>query len=129
MNKSLKKFFLTIALFFCFAMSYAQGIINDVASAVGTGNVGGISKYLDNAVAVTIQGNQSTYSHSQAEMVLRDFFSKNAAKGFSMERNGGGNNNSYAIGTLTTSNGNYRAYIALRQKNGAFVIQEIRFEK
>jgi hypothetical protein len=129
MNKSLKNFFLTIALLFCFAMSYAQGTINDVASAVGTGNVGGISKYLDNAVAVTIQGNQSTYSHSQAEMVLRDFFSKNAAKGFSMERSGGGNSNSYAIGTLTTSNGNYRAYIALRQKNGAFVIQEIRFEK
>jgi hypothetical protein len=129
MNKSLKKFFLTIALLFFFALSYGQGIMNDVAGAVGSGNVGGISRYFDNAVAVTIQGNQSTYSRSQAEMVLRDFFNKNAAKGFSMERSGGGNSNSYAIGTLTTSNGNYRAYIALRQKNGAFVIQEIRFEK
>jgi hypothetical protein len=129
MSKSLKKFFLTIALLLCFAITYAQGIINDVAGSVGAGNVGAISKYLDNAVAITIQGSQSTYSHSQAEMVLRDFFSKNAARGFNIERSGGGNNNSYAIGTLTTSNGSYRAYIALRQKNGASVIQEIRFEK
>jgi len=114
---------------FCFAFAFAQNVIDDIGNSIGNGNVSGISRFFDNAVTMTISGSQSTYSHSQAEMVLKDFFNKNAAKGFNLDQSGGNNNNSYAIGTLLTSGGNYRAYFAVRQKNGSYVIQEIRFEK
>ena len=62
-------------------------------------------------------------------MVLRDFFNKNAPKAMNIEHNGENNSGSYAIGTLVTSNGNYRAYFALRQKESGYFIQEIRIER
>ena len=128
MQRFFRHIILTITFLAAFTLAQAQGIVENIGGSIGTGNVGGISRYFDNAVSMTISGNQSTYSRSQAEMILRDFFSKNNAKGFSMERSSKGNN-SYAIGTLATSNGNYRAYFALRQKDGGYVIQEIRLEK
>lgn len=89
----------------------------------------GIAGYFDNAVSLTISGTQATYSRSQAEMVLRDFFNKNKTPDFSVERKGNNKNGCYAIGILTTGNGNYRVYFSARKKNEGYVIQEIRFEK
>ena len=78
---------------------------------------------------MSIAGSHSNYSRSQAEMILKDFFSKNQPKGFSIEQSGDNNSSKFAIGKLTTSNGNYRSYFVLKAKDGSFVIQEIRFEK
>lgn len=128
MQRFFRHIVLTITFLACFTIAQAQGIIENIGGSMGSGNVGGISRYFDNAVSMTISGNQSTYSRSQAEMVLRDFFSKNSAKGFSIERRSSGGN-CYAIGTLNTSNGTYRAYISMKQKDGNYVIQEIRLEK
>jgi hypothetical protein len=127
--KLFKRTILTFLLAVSVGLAYGQAVVDDIGSYIGSGNVGGISRYIDNAVSLTVAGSQSTYSKSQAEMVLRDFFSKNSAKGFSREHNGGSNNCSYAIGTLTTSTGTYRAYFSFRQKDGGYVIKEIRLEK
>jgi hypothetical protein len=124
-----KKIVLTLMLIGCVLAAYAQGMADNLGSALGNGNVGGVSKYFDNAVSMSVVSSPSTYSRSQAEMVLRDFFSKNAAKGFVLEHSGGSNGSSYAIGTLQTANGKYRAYISVRQKDGGYVVQEIRIER
>jgi len=129
MKQFFKRSILSVSLVCLFVISYAQGVIDNIGNSLGSGNVNGISRYFDNAVSMTISGSQSTYSRSQAEMVLREFFGKNSAKGFSMEHSNGGNGNNYAIGTLITVNGKYRAYFSMRQKDGAYVIQEIRIEK
>jgi hypothetical protein len=127
--KQLRKIALTLFFILSVGLAYGQGAVDDIGGYIGSGNIGGISRYMDNAVALTIFGSQSTYSKSQAEMVLRDFFNKNSPKGFTREHGGGSNNCSYAIGTLTTSTGSYRAYFSLRQKDGGYIIKEIRLEK
>lgn len=129
MNNHFKKFVLTFTFLISFVFAYAQGVVGSIGNAIGNGNADGIARYFDNAVSLTISGNQSTYSRSQAEMILKDFFNKNVVKGFSAEHSGSDNNNSYMIGTLATSHGKYRTYFSVRQKDGSYVIQEIRFEK
>jgi len=129
MKQFLRRFILTVCLVLTFAATYAQGAVENIGGSLGSGNVSGITRYFDNAVSMTISGSQSTYSRSQAEMVLRDFFGKNSARGFSIEHSGGNDGSSYAIGTLNTANGRYRAYFSVRQKEGGYMLQEIRIEK
>ena len=117
MNKYLKHIIFTFGLVLSFSIAFAQAPLES------------ISRHFDKAVSLSITGSQDTYSRSQAEMVLRDFFNKNAPKAMNIEHNGENNSGSYAIGTLVTSNGNYRAYFALRQKESGYFIQEIRIER
>ena len=129
MNKYLKHIIFTFGLVLSFSIAFAQAPLESIRSSFGAGNVGGISRHFDKAVSLSITGSQDTYSRSQAEMVLRDFFNKNAPKAMNIEHNGENNSGSYAIGTLVTSNGNYRAYFALRHKESGYFIQEIRIER
>lgn len=130
-NYRMKSFFRNLLLIFWLSgITYlAQAQADQVGNALGSGNVGAITRYFDNAVSMSVAGSQSTYSRSQAEMVLRDFFGKNPAKGFGLERSGISNGSSYAIGTLRTAHGSFRTYISVRQKDGEYVLQEIRIEK
>jgi hypothetical protein len=129
MNRYIRKIVLTIGLIFSFTLAIAQTPVETISSSIGSGNVGGIARHFDNAISLAIPGSQATYSRSQAEMVLREFFNKNGPKGMTIEHNGENNNGSYAIGILTTANGNFRTYFALRKKESGYVIQEIRIER
>jgi hypothetical protein len=124
----------TILLSLAFAVSLTSsngqsGPIDEISSSIQEGNIAGISKYFDNAVSITTGAGSSTYSRSQAEMVLRDFFSKNHPKSLEIEHTGGGSNSKYAIGVLETSNGNFKIYIMVKLKDGNYILQEIRLEK
>ena len=61
-------------------------------------------------------------------MVLKDFFSTNGVKGFDIIHKGENAGSEYCIGTLQTGNGIYRTTIFMKQRNGAQVLQELRFE-
>lgn len=112
-----------------FVTAKAQAL-EDVVNNIRSANVPGISKYFDNLVAITINNNQSVYSKTQAELVLKDFFGKNPVKDFIVAQSGtSGTSSRYAIGNLVTTGGSYNLYVVLKQKENAFVLQEIRFEK
>ncbi|WP_276133105.1 DUF4783 domain-containing protein [Polluticoccus soli] len=123
---------ITILTFFLNAGAKAQAI-EDVVNYVRNGDVPSMSKYFDNIVTITMNSNQSAYSKTQAEMILKDFFAKNVVKEFVVMQNGTApnNNSRYAIGNLNTSNGTYQLYILLKisKDNTTFVLHEIRFEK
>jgi len=114
------------------ASAFAQAnVLNSITSAMKAGDVGGVTRFMDNVVDITINNNQSTYSKTQAEMVLRDFFNKNAPKAFNIEHTGNSADQTsfYSIGYLTTAGGRYRIYIFLKQKDGGYILQELKFEK
>ena len=108
-----------------------SGVLNSITAAMKNGDVGGITRFMDTVVDITINNNQSTYSKTQAEMVLRDFFGKNAPRGFNIEHTGNSADQTsfYSIGYLTTTTGRYRIYIFLKQKDNNFILQELKFEK
>ncbi|HLF46791.1 MAG TPA: DUF4783 domain-containing protein, partial [Chitinophagaceae bacterium] len=53
----------------------AQSGIDEVISALKSGNAAGLAKYFDNYVDITMPEKSNNYSKSQAEIILKDFFS------------------------------------------------------
>lgn len=102
--------------------------IDEVVTALKTGNVAGISKFFDNTVDITMPSNSNSYSKSQAEMILRDFFSNNAVKSFEVLHKGENGGSQYCIGTLVTRNGSFRTTVFMKLKSDKQFLQEIRFE-
>lgn len=102
--------------------------IDDVVVAMRSGNASQLAKFFDNNVEVTMPDKSNNYSKSQAEMVLSDFFSTNGVKSFDVIHKGENAGSTYCIGTLQTGNGIYRTTIFMKHKNGAQVLQELRFE-
>ncbi|MBP6731763.1 MAG: DUF4783 domain-containing protein [Chitinophagales bacterium] len=109
--------------------SAAQSFDN-IANAIRSGNASAIASSFQANVEITIKDSGNSYSKSQAEMVLKDFFSKNQPKGFTIAHQGTSPEGSkYFIGNLATGNGNYRMYVYAKANGTAFTIQEIRFEE
>lgn len=132
MKKLYKSAFLIILLITSVFSVKAQEPLEDVINGIRSANVPAISKYFDKFITITINNNQSVYSNAQGEMVLKDFFSKNAIKEFTVMQQGatsGGNDSKYAIGKLTTATTSYRIYVVLKHKENIYILQEIRFEK
>lgn len=126
--KQMKKIFTIIALFTMFS-SFAQKFnINDVLSAMKLGNATLVAKFFDNTVEISMPDKSSSFSKSQAELVLKDFFANNPVKGFEVIHKGENAGSEYCIGTLVTKNGSFRTTIFMKQKGETQVLQELRFE-
>ena len=102
--------------------------IDDVILAMKTGNSAQIAKFFDNSVEISMPDKSNSYSKSQAELILKDFFGNNPIKGFEIIHKGENAGSQYCIGTLQTKTGSYRTTIFMKQKANAQVLQELRFE-
>jgi hypothetical protein len=131
MKKLYQRIILTIGFVFLFAGGVsAQSALQDVSDGVRTGNVDAISAYFDNMVPLTINNNQGAYSKQQAEMVLKDFFSRNTPKEFMVANSGSSNGAKFVIGDMTTTAGlKYSVYILLKEKEHVYYLQELRLNK
>ena len=109
--------------------SFAQSGIDDVISAIKSGNASGVTKYFDSYVDISMPDKSSNYSRSQGEVILKDFFSNNGVRNFEVKFKGNNDNGDYCIGTLQTKNGSYRATVYMRMKGNKQVIQDIRIQQ
>ena len=122
-----------VALFILFTISIGQGraqSFDNIESAIQKGNVSALSQHFSGNVEIHIKDAQNSYSKSQAEAVLKNFFDTHTPRSFAVQHRGespGGAK--YFMGNLSTTAGSYRTYVYAKPVNGAFVIQEIRFEE
>lgn len=127
---SIKRIIVVLLISLPFAVFSNFDIIDNIANAIRSGNSKEVAKYFDTNVEITILDKESVYSKVQAEMVLRDFFSKNPVQSFEVVHRGtSGEGSSYGIGPLKSSNQSFRVYFYVKQKGAASTIQEMRFEK
>lgn len=131
MKKFYKRVLITILSVFCITVAaQAQEPLQEVVNYVRGGNVTGIAKYFDKTVGININNNQASYSSSQAEIVMKDFFSKHVVKEYVVAQSSNVENNAqWAIGDLHTSSGMFQLYIKVSMINDKFLIKELRFEK
>ncbi len=129
----MKRIFALIGLILLFSIKvFSQTeIYEDINAAFNNSDQRLISKYFNSKVELTLYDQSNVYSKSQAEMVLRDFFSKYDVVNFQLlyKNNANGDASRFAIGTLFTKNGNFRIYFILKQVDGNLVLQEMRFEE
>ena len=125
----MKRSLLLLPVFLLTISAFTQSGIDDVISAMKSGNASGVTKYFDSYVDITIDDKGSNYSRSQGELIFKDFFSNNGVKSFELKHKGNNDNGDYCIGTLQTKNGNYRATVYMRLKGNKLVIQDIRIKQ
>ncbi|MEO6548401.1 MAG: DUF4783 domain-containing protein [Ferruginibacter sp.] len=124
----MKHFFILVFAFVSLASFKNYVGIDDVIAAMKAGNSGSVAKYFDNSVEISMPDKSNSYSKSQAELVLKDFFASNPVKSFEIIHKGENAGSQYCIGTLQTKSGAYRTTIFMKQKGERQVLQELRFE-
>lgn len=102
--------------------------IDEVISAMKAGNAAEIAKFFDNTVEINMPDKSNSYSRSQAELVLKDFFNSYPVRSFEIIHKGENSGSQYCIGTLITKNGSFRTTIFMKQKGDKQLLQEITFE-
>src|SRR5215212_3634802 len=106
------------------------GGCEEIGSAIRTGDSKQLASYFGNTIDLTIMNREDSYSKTQAELIVRDFFSKNPPKSFSMIHKGTSKEGTlYGIGSLTSTKGTiFRTSFFARQSGEKYLIQELRFE-
>lgn len=112
-------------ILFSFSPSYS---IDEVVSALRSGNASQLAKYFDSRVDISLPNKSDNFSKNQAEMILRDFFASNEVKNFVVKHKGENNGSQFCIGLLQTRNGNFRTKLYMKQKGNQQVLQEIAFQ-
>ena len=93
------------------------------------GNAAELSKFFHNNVELIILENEDVYSRSQAEQIIRKFFSEHKPEAFKIIFEGGKENSRYAIGSLTTPRKSFRVYILMKKQEGSPLIHQLRIEE
>jgi len=99
-------------------------------ASMKNGSSSSVAKHFEQNIEMTLLNNNGTYSKAQAEGILRDFFNKNAVKGFEVSHQGTSPEGAkYFVGSLATSTGTYNAYLFGKNVTGVFLIRELRIEQ
>lgn len=106
-------------------------IITTAKTAISAGSSKEIIKLCHSAIEIGLGEEKATYSQSQAEFVLKDFFTKNPPKEFSYIHKGASKEGlKYVIGKYVATNGNnYRVYILVKSTPNGFRIDTLDFSR
>lgn len=109
----------------------SMDIYSEIGDAIRSGDARAVARYFNSTVDLTILNQEEVYSKAQAEQVLRDFFSRNTPKSFTLIHKGVSKEGAkYAIGEMVTAQGaQFRTYFWVKQNGGSESIKELRFEK
>lgn len=126
--KMLKKILLFGFMPLLVAGIMAFGEVEDVVQALKTGNAALMSKHFDTMVEITLPDKSNSYSKSQADLIIKDFFSSVGVTGFSITTQSDGSGPKYIIGQLQTKKGEFRTTVFIKQKGDKQYVRELRFE-
>ncbi|TAH39177.1 MAG: DUF4783 domain-containing protein [Bacteroidetes bacterium] len=125
---------LKICIFILFSLGLhtarALDVYDDFGNAIRSGDARQVAIYFGNTIDLTLLNQEDIYSKAQAEQILRDFFSKNSPKSFTIVHKGSSQEGTlYGIGTLTSSNAKtYRVSFYMKTVNGKNSLLELRIE-
>jgi hypothetical protein len=120
-------------LFFILVSSrlFAQSdIINQVKETIKAGSAKELSKYLNQNVDVTLEGNLQSYSKTQAEFVLRDFFKQHPPNEVNIIHQGSSKGGQpFAILQYKSGTEIYRLFMKIKSAGNSQFLDDIRFTK
>ena len=98
-----------------------QTVPDDLVRAIGNGDAP--------AIDMAIMKEEYETSKYQAARILENFFKKHQPTSFSISFEGSKEESKYAIGTLNTSDGNFRVNMFFLSKEGKRLIYYLSIEK
>ena len=101
-----------------------------IFKAIQESDAKSLSAYFNMTIELGLPGNENTYSASQGEMVMKDFFKKYPPDSFTVIKKGTTDSVSrFAICDYLSGNKIYQVYINLRKEKEKYFIQKIKFEE
>ncbi len=121
---------LWIILIFPVSLSgQTEKIPDGIVLSFKAGNAEELAKHFHNNVELIILEKEDVYSKTQAEQIIRKFFSDHNPEAFKIIFEGGKENSQYAIGSLTAADTIYRVYILIKKQDGKPLIHQLRIEE
>ena len=113
-----------------FAVFAQSEVINNVRASIKAGSSKELVKNFNNNVELNFDGEKSSYSRTQAEFVLRDFFKKYPPTDFEYIHQGASKQGlTYVIGKYTFSSGSFRVLLYVKKFNGDYLVDLIDFSR
>ncbi|MBD1397367.1 DUF4783 domain-containing protein [Pontibacter sp. JH31] len=111
-----------------------KDVFDGVETALRVGSAKDLARHFDSKVSLSFADEKSTdYSKTQAEFVMKNFFSKYPPTGFAYNfptpSESVKKDKRYVIGTYTHRNGSYTVLIRVKDTGGKFLIHSIDFIK
>ena len=104
--------------------------VKNIGTAMKAGSSKELIKFCNQTVEIKINGKSSNYSKAQAEVILRDFFSKNSPKNFTYVHQGASPEGlQYTIGRYSHANGAYRVVMFIKKIGDKYLIDTLNFSK
>ena len=110
--------------------SFQDETVRDIGIAMKAGSSKELIKFCNSTVEIKIDGKSSNYSRNQAEVVLKDFFSKNPSSDFNYIHQGASPEGlKYTIGKYTHEKGAYRVVMFIKKIGENYRIDTLNFSK
>ncbi|MEP1096809.1 MAG: DUF4783 domain-containing protein [Cyclobacteriaceae bacterium] len=104
--------------------------ISEIGTALKSGSSRELIKYCNETVEIKIDGQSSNYSQAQAEVVLRNFFTKNPSKNFTYIHQGSSPEGlKYNIGRYAHDKGTYRVVMFIKKIGDNYLIDTLNFSQ
>jgi hypothetical protein len=128
--KVIKFILISTLMFLAIPLATAQSneVPSEVISALNAGDSGKLNNFLNANVELAIGNKNDIFSKPQASGIITDFFKTNKVNSFLVLHKGNKEAASFLIGTLKTSNANFRVYVYTRKSGSQTVIQRLRIE-
>jgi hypothetical protein len=136
MNKRIISAFLIIAFlsltnFATDSSMQSNQVTTELTEALSKANARDVAKHFGATVDLKLPGNEGTYSKNQAELILRNFFTRNVPESFAIQHQGPSRDGSvYAIGVYKSQNGKtFRTYFLLKKISDQMVLHLLQLEE
>lgn len=116
-------------LFVWVVLLCGQNVPEGVIGAFKKGNSQELGRYLGDKVDLTIRNKQASMSRKAAEESMASFFSGHRVSEFEVNHQGKRNESGFFVGTLTTSDGNFRVNCFFRKMQNRYIVYQIRIDK
>ncbi len=123
-----KSLWLIVFMFLLIRSSFSGEIPGQIISSFTSGNASKLSEYFNQTIELTFFEKEEIYSKTQAEIILRDFFTKNPPQQFKILHEGGKESSKYAIGRYTSNSKTFRITFLLKTINSKVFIHQLRIE-
>lgn len=122
---------LTFFLFFIAQTAFSQSpVINNVRAALKAGSAKELVKNFNNTVELNFDGEKSSYSRTQAEFVLKDFFKKYPPSDFEYIHQGSSQQGlTYVIGKYSFEGGSFRVLMYIKKISDSYLVDLIDFSR
>ncbi|MBN3034150.1 MAG: DUF4783 domain-containing protein [Bacteroidales bacterium] len=107
-----------------------ESVVEQIANTFRSNDSRELSGFFSEAVDMEIPGSEGAYSKTQAEMIIKDFFTVHPCSAFQVNHQGTSQDGSrYFIGTYTSSGVQFRVYGLLKTISGKLLIQQLQIEE